>query len=120
MALILAPFSLTDGRREVKSSNLRPSVDTINVSITAFLCLGIIFFQLLTGKVVLKLDLAVEVVGGGPGFSEGDTLGLVGVLGLEITNNDTGLVVTLTVDLESLYTHPCKLTKLSPFFNTID
>ena len=43
------------------------------------------------------------MVGGGPSFSEGDTLGLVSVLGLKVTNNDTGLVVTLTVDLEGLY-----------------
>lgn len=55
-----------------------------------------------TGQVVLKFDLAVKVVGGGPCFSESDTLGLVSILGLKITNNDAGLVVTLTVHLEGL------------------
>jgi len=52
------------------------------------------------GKVVLELNLSVQVVGGGPGLSEGDTLGLVGILGLEVTNDDTRLVVAETVNLE--------------------
>lgn len=56
----------------------------------------------LTGKVVLELNLSVQVVGGGPGLSEGDTLGLVGILGLEVTNDDTRLVVAETVNLEGL------------------
>jgi hypothetical protein len=43
------------------------------------------------------------VVGGSPGLSEADAIGLVGILGLEITKDDTGLVVALTVDLEGLY-----------------
>lgn len=37
-----------------------------------------------------------------PGLSEADTVDLVGILGLEITKDDTGLVVALTVDLEGL------------------
>ena len=66
-----------------------------------------------TGQVVLQLDLAVQVVGSGPGLSEGDALGLVSILGLEITDNDTGLVVTLTVDLEGLFVFS---QSLCPFF----
>ena len=45
------------------------------------------------------------MVGGSPGLGEGDTLGLVGILGLEVTNDDTRLVVTETVNLEGLYIH---------------
>jgi len=51
-------------------------------------------------KVIFELDLSVEVVGGSPSFSEANAVGLVRVLGLEITEDDTGLVVTLTVNLE--------------------
>jgi hypothetical protein len=56
----------------------------------------------LTGDVVFKLNLSVKMVGGSPGLSEADTIGLVSILGLEITKDDTGLVVALTVDLEGL------------------
>lgn len=58
--------------------------------------------MILTGEVVLELNLAVEMVGSSPGFGESDALDLIRVLGLEITNNDAALVVTLTIDLESL------------------
>jgi len=51
-------------------------------------------------KVIFELDLSVEVVGGSPSFSEANAVGLVRVLGLEITEDDTGLVVALTVNLE--------------------
>lgn len=60
--------------------------------------------RVLTGKVVLELNLSVQVVGGGPGLSEGDALSLVSILGLEVTNDDTGLVITETVNLEGLQT----------------
>lgn len=43
------------------------------------------------------------MVGGSPSFSESETVLLVSILGLKITNNDTSLVVTLTVHLEGLY-----------------
>lgn len=59
----------------------------------------------LTGKVVLELDLSVKVVRGGPSFSEGKTILLVSILGFKITNNDTGLVIALTVNLEGLFIH---------------
>jgi len=52
------------------------------------------------GKVVLELNLSVQVVGGSPSLSEGDALSSVGILGLEVTNDDTRLVVTETVNLE--------------------
>jgi len=58
-------------------------------------------FELKTlGKVVLEFDLSVKMVGGSPSFGEGKTVLLVSVLGFKITNNDTGLVITLTVNLE--------------------
>lgn len=58
--------------------------------------------NLLTGKVVFELNLSVEVVRSSPGFSEGKTVLLVSILGFKITDNDTGLVITLTVNLEGL------------------
>jgi CobQ-like glutamine amidotransferase family enzyme len=59
-------------------------------------------YNILTGKVVLELNLSVQVVGGSPSLSEGDTLSSVGILGLEVTNDNTRLVITETVDLEGL------------------
>lgn len=58
---------------------------------------------ILTGEVVLKFDLSVKMVGGSPSFSESETVLLVSVLGFEITNDDTSLVITLTVNLEGLH-----------------
>jgi hypothetical protein len=58
-------------------------------------------FELETlSKVIFQFNLSVEVVGGSPSFSESETVLLVSILGLKITNNDTSLVVTLTVHLE--------------------
>jgi hypothetical protein len=56
----------------------------------------------LTGKVVVEFDLAIQVVGGGPGFSEGDPIGLISILGFKVTNNGSFLVVTLAIDFEGL------------------
>lgn len=36
------------------------------------------------GDLVLNLDLVTEDVGGGPGLGEGQTVGLVGKLGLDV------------------------------------
>lgn len=99
--MILAAFSLTEGRREVKSSSLRPSTAR-EIGISIWISIRAFQFKL-TGKVVLEFDLSVKMVGGGPSFSESETVLLVSVLGFEITNNDTGLVITLTVNLEGLF-----------------
>jgi hypothetical protein len=42
------------------------------------------------------------MVRGSPSLSEADAIGLVSILGLEITKNNSGLVVALTVDFEGL------------------
>jgi hypothetical protein len=42
------------------------------------------------------------MVRGSPSLSEADAIGLVRVLGLEITKDNSGLVVALTGDLEGL------------------
>jgi hypothetical protein len=57
---------------------------------------------LLTSKIVFKLNLSVKMVRGSPSLSEADAIGLVSILGLEITKNNSGLVVALTVDFEGL------------------
>jgi hypothetical protein len=85
-------------RQAVKPMRTNHSVQLVRKAITK-----------LTSKVVLQFDLSVEVVGGGPGLSEADTIGLVSVLGLKITKDDTGLVVALTVDLESLWSRRKKV-----------
>ena len=36
------------------------------------------------GDLVLNLDLVTEDVGGGPGLGEGQTVGLIGELGLDV------------------------------------
>lgn len=72
------------------------------------------FSRLLTSKVIFELDLSVEVVGGSPSFSEANAVGLVRVLGLEITEDDTGLVVALTVNLEGLEVASGSITSRRP------
>lgn len=51
-------------------------------------------------EVVLGLNLGAEDVGGGPRLGEDDTVGLVGVLGLDVTVDEVGLGVLGTSDLE--------------------
>ena len=53
------------------------------------------------GKVVLRLDLGAEEVGGGPRLGEDEAVGLVGILGLNITADEASLFVLLSSDLES-------------------
>ena len=43
------------------------------------------------GDLVLNLDLVAEDVGGGPGLGEGQTVGLVGKLGLDVAVDDVRL-----------------------------
>jgi len=43
------------------------------------------------GDLVLNLDLVTEDVGGGPGLGEGQTMGLVGPLGLNVAVDDVCL-----------------------------
>ena len=52
------------------------------------------------GNLVVELDLVAERVVGHPGLSDGQAVGLVGVLALEITRNETRFRVTVSVDLE--------------------
>lgn len=52
------------------------------------------------GNLVVELDLVAERVKGGPGLSDSQAMGLVGVLGLDITSDVRRLRVTDTVDLE--------------------
>lgn len=52
------------------------------------------------GKVVLRLDLGAEEVGGGPGLGEDEAVGLVGVLGLQLAGDSLGLVILAAGDLE--------------------
>jgi len=52
------------------------------------------------GNLVLELDLVAERVVGGPGLSDGQAVGLVGVLALEVTRDVRRFRVTVTVDLE--------------------
>lgn len=49
------------------------------------------------GKSLIDLNLGVEDVGGGPSLGDGDTVGLVGVLGLEVTGNGAVLLGRLTL-----------------------
>lgn len=49
---------------------------------------------------VLKLKLALECVGSGPGLGENQTVLLVGVLGLEVTINGFGGAGTSSSDFE--------------------
>lgn len=51
-------------------------------------------------EVVLCLDLSAEEVGGSPGLGEDETVGLVGVLGLELASDEVVLLVLLSGDLE--------------------
>jgi hypothetical protein len=43
---------------------------------------------------VLKFNLSLQNIGGGPGVGEGNTMDFVSVLGLKITDNGTGGVVS--------------------------
>ena len=51
-------------------------------------------------KVVLSLEGGADEVCSGPSLGEGDTVGLVGVLCLDVSIDDLGLVVVLSSDLE--------------------
>lgn len=55
-----------------------------------------------TSKVVLQLNLAVEMVGGSPYLSDRHAVLSIGPFGFKITYNDTSLVVTITIYFESL------------------
>lgn len=48
-------------------------------------------------KSLVDLNLGVENVGGGPALGDGDTVGLVGVLGLEVTGDGAVLLGRLTL-----------------------
>ena len=52
------------------------------------------------GNLVLELDGVAEDVGGGPGLGDGEAVGLVGPLTLEVTGDDVGLAVLVACDLE--------------------
>jgi len=52
------------------------------------------------GNLVVELDLVAERVVGVPGLSDGQTVGLVGVLALEVTKDVTRFRVTVSVNLE--------------------
>jgi hypothetical protein len=52
------------------------------------------------GDLVLELDLSAERVMGGPGLGDGQAVGLVGVLALEIAGDVRRLRVAAAIDLE--------------------
>ena len=52
------------------------------------------------GDLVLELDLVAERVVGGPGLSDGQAVGLIGVLALEVTRDVRRFRVTVSIDLE--------------------
>ena len=52
------------------------------------------------GDLVLELDLVAEDVGSGPSLGDGEAVGLVGPLALEITSDEVGLGVLVSGDLE--------------------
>jgi hypothetical protein len=52
------------------------------------------------GDLVVELDLVAERVVGRPGLSDGQAVGLVGVLALEVTRDERGFRVADSVDLE--------------------
>lgn len=54
------------------------------------------------GKVIFKLNLAIKVVGGGPGFGKSKAVLLVRVLGLKFTVNNPGFAVLISRDFENL------------------
>ena len=56
-------------------------------------------FQAL-GKIVVKLELRLEDVGGGPGFGQDEAVLVVGVLGLDVIADALRLGVVQTCDLE--------------------
>ena len=60
---------------------------------------GEVEFQSLC-KVVLKLELGLENIGGHPGFSEDKAILVVRVLGLDVTSDGLRLGVAQTSDLE--------------------
>lgn len=52
------------------------------------------------GDLVVELDLIADRVGGVPRLGDGQAVGLVGVLGLEVTKDVRRFRVTVSVDLE--------------------
>lgn len=52
------------------------------------------------GDLVLELDGVAEDVGGGPGLGDGEAVGLVGPLALDVAGDDVGLAVLVAGDLE--------------------
>lgn len=52
------------------------------------------------GNLVLELDGGAEGIRGSPGLGEGETVGLVGELGLDVTVNVAGFCVTGTSNFE--------------------
>jgi len=52
------------------------------------------------GNLIIELDLVAERVVGGPGLSDGQAVGLVGVFALEVTSDKRRLRVTVSIDLE--------------------
>ena len=51
-------------------------------------------------NLVIELNLVAECVVGGPGLSDGQAVGLVGVFALEVTGDERRLRVTVPIDLE--------------------
>lgn len=82
------------------TSTLRPSFVPTPISIEhPSLRYSLKYF---TSKVVLQLNLAVEMVGSGPHLSDRHTILSVGPLGFEIAHDDASFVVTVTIHFKSL------------------